>query len=99
MSITLFQVVGRKCIKNYYQKSFVEFNGCCGFCWHCVRMKTILDELVKKGFYTFNSHVNSWKYIVRMRKATDLSSPTLDWSTSSMQLHVPSLMVFSFINT
>ena len=39
------------------------------------------------------------RYILRMRKATDLSSPTLDWSTSSMQLHVPSLMVFSFINT
>ena len=62
MSITLFQVVGRKWIKNYYQKSFVEFHDCCGFCWHCVRMKTILDELVKKGFYTFNSHVNSWKF-------------------------------------
>ena len=39
------------------------------------------------------------RHILRMRKATDLSSPTLDWSTSSMQLHVPSLMVFSFINT
>ena len=39
------------------------------------------------------------RYILRIRKATDLSSPTLDWSTSSMQLHVPSLMVFSFINT
>ena len=37
--------------------------------------------------------------ILRMTNVTDLSSPTLDWSTSSMQLHVPLSMVFSFINT
>ena len=37
--------------------------------------------------------------ILRMTNVTNLSSPTLDWSTSSMQLHVPSSMVFSFINT
>ena len=37
--------------------------------------------------------------ILRMTNVTDLSSPTLDWPTSSMQLHVPLSMVFSFINT
>ena len=37
--------------------------------------------------------------ILHMTNVTNLSSPTLDWSTSSMQLHVPSSMVFSFINT
>ena len=37
--------------------------------------------------------------ILRMTNVTNLSSPTLDWSTSSMQFHVPSSMVFSFINT
>ena len=35
--------------------------------------------------------------IFRMTNVTDFS-PTLDWSTSSMQIRVPSAMVFSFIN-
>ena len=30
---------------------------------------------------------------------TDLSATTLDWSTSSMQLHVPSVMVLVFLRT
>ena len=37
--------------------------------------------------------------ILQMTNVTDLSSPTLDWPISSMQLHVPLSMVFSFINT
>ena len=36
--------------------------------------------------------------IVRMTNVTDFS-PTLDWSTSSMQIHVLSLVPFSFINS
>ena len=36
--------------------------------------------------------------IVRMTNVTDFS-PTLDWSTSSMQIHVPLSTVFSFINS
>ena len=35
--------------------------------------------------------------IFRMTNVTDFS-PTLDWFTSSMQIRVPSAMVFSFIN-
>ena len=36
--------------------------------------------------------------ILRLTNITDFS-PTLDWSTSSMQIRVPSSMVFSFINS
>ena len=36
--------------------------------------------------------------ILRAANVTDFS-PTLDWSTSSMQIHVPSSMVFSFVNS
>ena len=35
--------------------------------------------------------------IFRMTNVTDFS-PTLDWSTSSMQIRVPSALVFSFIS-
>ena len=57
----MFQLVGREWL-NYYLKSFEQFHNCCSFCWCCVRMKTILDKFEKKGFDTFNSHVNCWKF-------------------------------------
>ena len=42
-------------------------------------------------------HVIIIRDIFRMTNVTDFS-PTLDWSTSSMQIRVPSALVFSFIN-
>ena len=42
-------------------------------------------------------HVMIIRDIFRMTNVTDFS-PTLDWSTSSMQIRVPSALVFSFIN-
>ena len=42
-------------------------------------------------------HVMIIRDIFRMTNVTDFS-PTLDWSTSSMQIRVPSAFVFSFIN-
>ena len=36
--------------------------------------------------------------ILPLTNVTDFS-PTLDWSTSSMQIHVPSSTVLSFINS
>ena len=42
-------------------------------------------------------HVIIIRDIFRMTNVTDFS-PTLDWSTSSMQIRVPSALVFSFIS-
>ena len=42
-------------------------------------------------------HVIIIRDIFRMTNVTDFS-PALDWSTSSMQIRVPSALVFSFIN-
>ena len=42
-------------------------------------------------------HVMIIRDIFRMTNVTDFS-PTLDWSTSSMQIRVPSALVFSFIS-
>ena len=42
-------------------------------------------------------HVIIIRDIFRMTNVTDFS-PTLDWSTSSMQIRVPSDLVFSFIS-
>ena len=59
-SVEMFMLVGKNWLINYYQR-FEQFNSCCSDCWCCLRRKLILDEFEKKGFYTFNSHVNCWK--------------------------------------
>ena len=58
ISVDVFMLVGKNWLKNYYNRSFEQFNSCCGVCWCCLRKKSILDEFEKKEFYTFNSHVN-----------------------------------------
>ena len=39
------------------------------------------------------------KCILKGSSFTDPSATTLDWSTSSMQLHIPSVMVLGFLQT
>ena len=58
ISVDMFMLVGKNWLKNYYG-SFEQFNS--SVCWCCLRKKLILDEFEKKGFYTFNSHMNCWK--------------------------------------
>ena len=55
--LTIYKIVGRSYLKNDYLSSFIQFENCCGICWYYKRLKQILDEFEKKGFNTFNSHV------------------------------------------
>ena len=57
----MYMIVGRNWLRNHYTNSFEQFHSCCGVCWCCKRRESILNEFEKKGFETFNSHVNCWK--------------------------------------
>ena len=59
--IEIYKIVGRSFLKNEYLSSFIQFESCCGVCWCCRRLKKILDEIERKGFNTFNSHIQCWK--------------------------------------
>ena len=59
--LTIYKIVGRSYLKNDYLSSSIHFENCCGICWCCKQLKQILDEFEKKGFNTFNSHVECWK--------------------------------------
>ena len=56
----------------------------------------ILIDFDKMSFE--EKHLMIIRDILRLTNITDFS-PILDWSTSSMQIRVPSSMVFSFINS
>ena len=53
----MYKIVGRSFLKNTYLSSFIQFESCCGICWCCKRLKKILEQFDRKGFDTFNSHV------------------------------------------
>ena len=59
--LTIYKIVGRSFLKNDYLSSSIHFENCCGICWCCKQLKQILDEFEKKGFNTFNLHVECWK--------------------------------------
>ena len=59
--LTIYKIVGRSYLKNDCLSSSIHFENCCGICWCCKQLKQILDEFEKKGFNTFNSHVECWK--------------------------------------
>ena len=59
--IAMYRITGRSFLKNNYLSSFIQFESCCGVCWCCKRLKKVLDEFEKKGFNTFNSHIQCWK--------------------------------------
>ena len=59
--IEMYRITGRSFLKNNYLSSFIQFESCCGVCWCCKRLKKFLDEFEKKGFNTFNSHIQCWK--------------------------------------
>ena len=46
--LTICKIVGRSYLKNDYLSSFIQFENCCGICWHCKRLKQILDEFEKR---------------------------------------------------
>ena len=64
-NVEMFMIVSRKYLEEYFKinSSFMQFEICCGVCWCCFKRKSILDELEKKGFKTFNSSVKGWKLI------------------------------------
>ena len=59
--IEMYKIAGRSFLKNSYLSSFIQFESCCGVCWCCRRLKKNLDEFERKGFNTFNSHIQCWK--------------------------------------
>ena len=59
--LTIYKIVGRSYLKNDYLSSFIQFENCCAISWCCKRLEQILDEFEKKGFNTFNLHVECWK--------------------------------------
>ena len=61
IQLTICKIVGRSYLKNGYLSSFIQFKNYCCICWCYKRLKQILDEFEKKGFNTFNSHVECWK--------------------------------------
>ena len=47
ISVDMFMLVEKNWLKNYYNRSFEQFNSCCGVCWCCLRKNSILDEFEK----------------------------------------------------
>ena len=38
--MTMFMIVGRKYLEEYFNSSFKQFENCCGECWCCFFKKT-----------------------------------------------------------
>ena len=66
--IEMYKVAGRTFLDHFFEKSFDQFIDCCGECWSCYQRNTILNEFEKKGFKTFNSAVDCWKFIDELNR-------------------------------
>ena len=64
--IEMYKIAGRSFLKNSYLSSVIQFESCCGVCWCCRRLKKNLDEFERKGFNTFNSHIQCWLTILKL---------------------------------
>ena len=64
--IEMYKIAGRSFLKNSYLSSVIQFESCCGVCWCCTRLKKNLDEFERKGFNTFNSHIQCWLTILKL---------------------------------
>ena len=58
-----YKLAGRKYLHKTLYCSFDGFEDCCKNCWCRLRKKVIRKEFEKKGFETFNSHVECWKLV------------------------------------
>ena len=65
--LIMYRTAARSYLQNDYLSSFIQFESCC-FCWCWKRHIQILDQFEKKGFNTFNSHINCWKIYQNLSK-------------------------------
>ena len=63
ISYQFYKLTSRKYLHKMLYCSFNGFEDCCKKCWSCLRKDVIRKEFEKKGFETFNSHVEHWKLV------------------------------------
>ena len=61
MTIDIYRLAGRSYLLNKFISCADQINLCCGLCWSCKKNKSIIAEIEKKGFTSFNSGVKCWK--------------------------------------
>lgn len=57
----IYRLAGRSYLQNRFISCADQINICCGLCSSCKKNKSIIEEIEKKGFMSFNSDVKYWK--------------------------------------